>query len=139
MKQDTYTVKIPQIKLFGYHGCYDKEKKEGQEFEINVEVIFKVDVDKHYGYGLMLQENIFDYTLIVSDVRKVFEKKRCNMLEELTRNIGRSIFENLLYHSYDGKTESVRVSIKKFNPEGMNIPYVEVGCIITDHDPDWDD
>ena len=80
------------------------------------------------------------YRIVLSyDVQKVFEKKRCNMLEELTRNIGRSIFENLLCHSYDGKTESVRVSIKKFNPEGMNIPYVEVECIIAEHDPDWDD
>ena len=36
-----YTIKKPQIKLFGYHGCYDKEKKEGQHFEINVKLILR--------------------------------------------------------------------------------------------------
>ena len=127
MKQDTYTVKIPQIKLFGYHGCYDKEKKEGQEFEINIEVVFKRTIGS---YSLVLHQNIFDYTKIVSAVKQVFEQKRCDMLEELTRNIGRVLFD--LYYSKSTEAESVKVNIKKFNPEGMNIPYVEVGCVITD-------
>ena len=127
MKQDTYTLKIPQIKLFGYHGCYDKEKKEGQEFEINIEVVFKRTIGS---YSLVLHQNIFDYTKIVSAVKQVFEQKRCDMLEELTRNIGRVLFD--LYYSKSTEAESVKVNIKKFNPEGMNIPYVEVGCVITD-------
>ena len=41
LKLETYTIKIPKLKLFGYHGCYDKEKNEGQEFEIDVKVVFK--------------------------------------------------------------------------------------------------
>tara|TARA_Y100001970_G_C14005892_1_gene735822 strand:+ start:34 stop:432 length:399 start_codon:yes stop_codon:yes gene_type:complete len=127
MKQDTYTLKIPQIKLFGYHGFYDKEKKEGQEFEINIEVVFKRTIGN---YSLVLHQNIFDYTKIVSAVKQVFEQKRCDMLEELTRNIGRVLFD--LYYSKSTEAESVKVNIKKFNPEGMNIPYVEVGCVITD-------
>ena len=36
----TYIVKIPKVKLFGYHGCYNKEKKEGQQFEISIKVVF---------------------------------------------------------------------------------------------------
>ena len=27
---------IPEIRLYGKHGCYDKEKKEGQLFKIAV-------------------------------------------------------------------------------------------------------
>ena len=30
-------------------------------------------------------------------------------------------------------TELVKVNIRKFNPEGMNVPYVEVGCVVS-HD-----
>ena len=61
-------------------------------------------------------------------VNKIFESKRCDMLEELVRNIG-----NMLFNAEWIEAELVKVNIKKFNPEGMNIPYVEVGCIVS-HD-----
>ena len=38
MKDNTFIITIPKLKLFGYHGCYDKEKEEGQEFEINMRI-----------------------------------------------------------------------------------------------------
>ena len=31
-------VKINRIKLFGYHGVYEQEKTNGQEFHISVEI-----------------------------------------------------------------------------------------------------
>jgi len=122
MKQNIYTIKIPQIKLFGYHGCYDKEKKEGQEFEIDVKVVFK----KNVTYNDWRLENSCDYTKIVSAIQRIFEEKRCDMLEELAKNIGNTLFR---FEWIDAKL--VEVNIKKFNPKGMNVPYVEVGCVVS--------
>ena len=124
MKNNIYTIKIPQIKLFGYHGCYDKEKKEGQEFEIDIEIVFK----KNTIYDDWRLENNNDYAKIVSAVQLIFEQKRCDMLEELATNIGNKLFR---FDWIDA--EEVKVNIKKFDPEGMNIPYVEVG-FIANHD-----
>ena len=124
MKNNIYTIKIPQIKLFGYHGCYDKEKKEGQEFEIDIEIVFK----KNTIYDDWRLENNNDYAKIVSAVQLIFEQNRCDMLEELATNIGNKLFR---FDWIDA--EEVKVNIKKFDPEGMNIPYVEVG-FIANHD-----
>ena len=124
MKNNIYTIKIPQIKLFGYHGCYDKEKKEGQEFEIDIEIVFK----KNTIYDDWRLENNNDYAKIVSAVQLIFEQNRCDMLEELATNIGNKLFR---FDWIDA--EEVKVNIKKFDPEGMNVPYVEVG-FIANHD-----
>ena len=125
MKYNLYTIKIPQINLFGYHGCYDKEKKEGQEFEIDIEIVFK----KNIICNDWRLENNCDYAKIVSAVREIFQEKRCDMLEELARNIG-----NKLFRFDDIDPELVKVNIKKFNPEGMSVPHVEVGFEASHHE-----
>ena len=75
LKRHTYTIKIPQIKLFGYHGCYDKEKKEGQEFEVGVQVVFS---SRAKDFSCIRLEDCFDYTKIVLKVREIFSSKRCD-------------------------------------------------------------
>ena len=34
-------IKINKLQLFGYHGVYDEEKKNGQDFEISLSVKLK--------------------------------------------------------------------------------------------------
>ena len=100
MKQDTYTLKIPQIKLFGYHGCYDKEKKEGQEFEVSVEILF----DREYMRDI---NDSCDYVEIEEKIRSTFKEKRCDILEEVARNIGNEL------RIYEPQVELVKVIIRK--------------------------
>ena len=125
LKRHTYTIKIPQIKLFGYHGCYDKEKKEGQEFEIDVQVVFS---SRAKDFSCIRLEDFFDYTKIALKVREIFSRKRCDTLEELTRNIGDKLF-HALNRKESVSLELIKVNIKKFKPKGMSIPYVEVECL----------
>ena len=40
MNKSIYTIIIPEIKIFAYHGCYEQEKRDGQEFEINMNISF---------------------------------------------------------------------------------------------------
>ena len=40
---NTCAIRIPKLRLFGYHGCYDIEKTERQEFVIDMEVKFSYE------------------------------------------------------------------------------------------------
>ena len=143
--RETLTIRIPKIKLFGYHGCYDQEKKEGQEFEINMEIVLSIEypISKNYPMVEDGLEAVFDYTKIVEAIKITFEGRRVNLLETLCEKIC-CIPEALReeekrrwdeigewddvpqswMHNY--KLASVRTRIKKLNPLGMDIPYVEV-------------
>ena len=111
--RETFTIRVPQIKIFGYHGCYDKEKKEGQEFEVSVEIVF----DREYMRDI---NDTCDYVEIVEKIRSTFKEKRCDILEEVARNIGNEL------RIYEPQVKLVKVKIRKYNPQDMNIPYVEV-------------
>ena len=78
----TYRYNINNLKLFGYHGVYVKEKKNGQFFLINVEF----DVD--YGTDNLDDDikSIIDYTVICNDIAEVFNK-RCDLIETLIDKI----------------------------------------------------
>ena len=137
MKDNTFIITIPKLKLFGYHGCYDKEKEEGQEFEINMRITIQTKNTFYDELDLRDSlDNTLDYTWIASQIEHHFNHKRYNLLEELAYNIAQipaSInvperLNNPKSHLRDN-IASVSVKIKKFNPEGMHVPYVEVECI----------
>ena len=118
-----YTIEIPEIKLYGKHGCYDKEKKEGQLFEIAVFIKYLPQFNKDAdGYdNLEGHLNYSDVELLVSDI---FHSKRYNLLESLSNDIASHIANKCLI-------EFVNVVIKKSNPEGMEVSCVKVGCEIS--------
>ena len=117
-----YVIEIPKIQLFGHHGCYNQEKKDGQQFEIAIRITYLSSYDKTNECYDDLEGhlNYTDIGVIVSDI---FHAKRYNLLEALSNDIA-----SYIANKYDIK--SVNVKIKKFNPDGMNVPYVEVGSQI---------
>ena len=76
-----YKYKIKNLKLFGYHGVFDKEKKKGQYFYINI------------NYSATYNElkddiaTVVDYSVICQDVENVFNNKRYDLLEVLALDI----------------------------------------------------
>ena len=77
-----YKYKINNLKLFGYHGVYDKEKKDGQYFLIDVEYTVNYD-------NSILDDDLakmIDYKMICQDINECFVK-RCDLLETLISNI----------------------------------------------------
>ena len=107
-------IRINQIKLFGYHGIYQIEKDQGQEFLINVEMEVP---DLDYKDNI---ENTIDYTNIIDIVNNIFNSKRYNLLETLSVDISNKIMEN---HSIN----CVMISIKKISPPiDVNLDSVEV-------------
>ena len=80
-------IRLKNIQLYGWHGVADKEKKMGQQFEIDVEVsldcnqaISKDDISK-----------TVDYSLIYDFVVSKFSSKKYNLIEALAGDIAQSL------------------------------------------------
>ena len=104
------------MSLFGYHGLYDEEKKNGQKFEINVECKLKNSSKNNH-----IEESI-DYVLVMDLIHETFNNKRYKLIETLAHDICAAIldFERIL---------KVEVSIKKPEaPIDYDIESVEVVC-----------
>ena len=108
-------IKINKLCLFGYHGVYDEEKNNGQNFEIDVSA--KIKRFKNKADQL---ESTVDYVDIMNKIVSVFNSNRYNLIESLMDDIFLSIFsiENI---------ESAEISIKKINPPiNLNFKSIEI-------------
>ncbi|MAX12563.1 MAG: hypothetical protein CMG11_00650 [Candidatus Marinimicrobia bacterium] len=123
MKESRFAIKIPKLKLFGYHGCYEKEKDKGQEFEL--EMVITIIPQKTDAFL-----NTIDYVKVEAEIKKTFNDVRYDLLEDLSANIS-----SIPYKLTDPASRlykeiySVSVTIRKNSPQGMSIPYVEVKYI----------
>ena len=59
-------IKLNKIKLFGYHGVYEKETSDGQEFLISV----SLKVSNKYACSDELDQTI-DYSKILKKIKKL--------------------------------------------------------------------
>ena len=76
-------IKINNIKIFGYHGVYNEEIKEGQYFYINL--IYSVDLQIDSMEDKII--SVKDYTTIVQFLEKIFNKKIYNLMEKLVNDL----------------------------------------------------
>tara|TARA_Y100001970_G_scaffold43766_1_gene54594 strand:- start:11149 stop:11499 length:351 start_codon:yes stop_codon:yes gene_type:complete len=93
-------ITINNIKVFGYHGVYDKEREEGQYF--NADIVYSY----YYNYPDDDIKNIKDYTDIINYFLDEFNIRKFYLLEELIAYLTDSLKEkfNLNY---------LKISIKK--------------------------
>ena len=71
-------IRINNIQLFGYHGVDEKEKSDGQPFEIDVEVSSVYDES--------ISDNLYNtvyYSLIYDEITNIFFKRKYNLIEYL--------------------------------------------------------
>lgn len=124
---DIFTIKIPNIKIFGNHGCYRQEKNNGQEFDVSIKIFLERSISLR---GNDTLDSTLDYVDIVNIVRKNFNLYRYNLLEELAIKISEvilhSIGQNKIFIEEKIKITSLNIKIKKYNPIGMNVPNVEL-------------
>ena len=122
---DRLTIRIPSIKIYGYHGCYQQEKSKGQEFDISIKIL----LSRHKSLrGSDNLKTTIDYAEIVDVVRKEFNLNNYNLLEELAIKTSYSINSYYEKKNINGNLilDNICIRIRKFNPIGMNVPYVEV-------------
>tara|TARA_B100000579_G_C22233643_1_gene577256 strand:+ start:92 stop:439 length:348 start_codon:yes stop_codon:yes gene_type:complete len=109
-------IKINNMVLYGFHGLYDDEKKNGQRFIINLECKLKQfrKIDK-------INESV-NYVSIMDSVFEIFNHKKYNLIESLADDICSRILK------FDGIAK-ISVSIKKPDaPINYDFDSVEVEC-----------
>ena len=99
-----YRYNINNLKLFGYHGVYDKEKKNGQFFLVNVEFEVNYEIE-NLGDDI---KKIIDYTAICNDIAEAFIN-RCDLLETLIFNI-----KLKLENKYKGLVFNISITKESF-------------------------
>lgn len=82
-------IRIAGIKGFGYHGVFDFEKRDGQDFFVDIEVA--VDL-QNASKSDSLQDSI-DYSLLTSIAREEIEGEPVNLIERLAGKIADRILQ----------------------------------------------
>lgn len=108
-------IRIKSIKLFGYHGVYEIEKKTGSTFEFDVDVrLFDMA-----GRTDELRETL-DYTAILDMVTKISDSRSYNLIETLATDICSSVI------SLSPLIEEAVVRVRKFTlPVEAELTFVE--------------
>ena len=81
------TIKIDGINVYGKHGVYDHEKKEGQEFKIDVVVNLKPNIINFDNYKSESFDNTVNYENLVNDVIEVSENNSFDLIETFAYEI----------------------------------------------------
>lgn len=114
-------IRLHSIKLFAHHGVYEAEIKNGNHFEIDVEV----EVPDSFGSTSDELADALDYTKLYDTVTGVSENRRYNLLEAFCCDICMKILETFSAIGYaavkvrklnppmNGKIESVEVEYQK--------------------------
>jgi dihydroneopterin aldolase len=96
-------ISIKGIKGFGYHGVFDFERRDGQEFFIDIEVALNLrDASKSDD----LKDSI-DYGLLTTIAREEIEGEPLNLIERLAGKIADRIMQQF------PQTNSVSVTVHK--------------------------
>ena len=118
-KNKLYRYKIKNLELFGYHGLYTEEIKNGQIFIINIDYCTSIDINAIQTDDI---ENVVDYADILSNIKKIFNEKRYNLLESLIE-----VMYNQLNETYNFKKLNITISKKISSFTKLKLDSVEVG------------
>ncbi|HEY4662749.1 MAG TPA: 2-amino-4-hydroxy-6-hydroxymethyldihydropteridine diphosphokinase [Candidatus Humimicrobiaceae bacterium] len=105
-----FKIIIKNLNLFGYHGVKEIEKKNGQNFRYNIEVLLNKDNFLGENKNEDSLENTLNYSEVIRLVKDINDNCRFNLLETLTQTIADRIFE------ISPLVEKVSVRIEKTSP-----------------------
>jgi dihydroneopterin aldolase len=107
-------VELRGVRLRGYHGAYEQEQRDGQDFLYDVEL----EVGDRGADDEL--EHAVDYTEVAAVVREVNER-RFDLLEALASTLADTLMERFL-------PASVRVRVRKpeARPAGLEVEYSAV-------------
>lgn len=105
-----FKIIIKNLNLFGYHGVREIEKKNGQNFRYNIEILLNKDNFLSEKKNEDNLENTINYSEVIKIVKDINDNHRFNLLETLTQTIADKIFE------VSPLAEKVSVRIEKTSP-----------------------
>lgn len=80
-------IRLNNIKLYGYHGCFPEEKSLGQPFEIDVEI--DADLSKPVAEDKLTTTT--DYSMIHKTIENIFTQNKYNLIETAADRICQAI------------------------------------------------
>jgi dihydroneopterin aldolase len=83
-------ISIKGIKGFGYHGVFDFEKRDGQDFFVDLDI----DVDLGRASRSDVLTDSVDYSLLTAIAKEAIEKLQFDLIERLAGFIADTIKEN---------------------------------------------
>jgi len=101
------TLSVNGMKFLGYHGVQDFEKKEGNDFI--VDVTFHTDLSKA-GRSDELKDAI-NYTEVQQLTAQIMEGESVDLIETLCFRIGHKLNEY-----FNDQSEKIIVEVRKLNP-----------------------
>ena len=112
------SIKLSNIKLYGYHGVNDFERENGQFFLINLRLFLDL---KKAGLSASLKDTV-DYSRVYECIKDIIEGRSIKLLEKLADVVVDAIFETF------PQVIGLNVEIEKPNPpiKGSRIDGVSV-------------
>jgi dihydroneopterin aldolase len=105
-------VELHGLEVFGYHGAYEEEERNGQLFLWDVQL----DIgDRGADDDL---EHALDYTLVAAKIRELSDAHRYNLLEALATTVA-----DVLYEQFEPKRLKLRV---RKQPAGLGVEHSAV-------------
>ncbi len=105
-------IELHGLEVFGYHGAYEEEHRDGQLFLWDVQL----DVGER-GADDDLQQAL-DYTQVAARIRELSDARRFNLLEALATSVA-----DALYEQFAPKRLKVRV---RKHPAGLGVEHSAV-------------
>lgn len=97
-----FTIHLHHLKFFAYHGLYEEERKAGNNFEMDVDVVADIP-----GTITKLEQTV-DYAEVYAVIAERM-KQPTALLETLVHDLAEKI------HDYDSRVKSVSITIKKLS------------------------
>lgn len=113
-------IEIKGLKIYGYHGVLEEEKKNGQPFLIDAKLFF--DISR---VGMLDElDNTIDYSKVCETIKNVFLEKKYDLIETAAEAVARAVLIN-----YE-KVEEVNITLHK--PEApIPMEFMDVSVNIT--------
>jgi dihydroneopterin aldolase len=110
-------IRLNAIEIFAHHGVYEEEIRDGNHFEIDLEI----EVPDSVLSTTDALSDTLDYTELYKTVIAVSEKRRYNLLEAFAAAICTNILDSF------SAIENVGIKIRKLNPPiGGSVKNVEI-------------
>lgn len=100
------TLTLKSLRFHAYHGYYEEEREEGNEFE--VDLIFSTDF-RTAGNSDKLSDTI-DYQEVLKTVASVMDGPSLNLIETLAKKIGDKLFDQFR------DAQELEVAVRKLQP-----------------------
>ena len=115
-----FRILIKDLNLFGYHGVKESEKKDGQNFRFNIEIL----INKGSFLNDDSIENTVNYSEVIRLVKKINSSNKFNLLETFSQMVAEDIMKmSPLVEKVTVKIEKTSPPIKE-NLESVGVEYI---------------